>query len=423
MCQRQTVPERPPIGPKALEPAMTPLLPGKGSRRRRLWELDGHAYCPVIGVCLPLPQLRRLVEKTLGKLGLCSDYEVHCTVVTECQRRSPLSEALHKELEHRYALVLRAAQQLKSTEALGAWWQDCRASADWAGALWAALTHSRCDSELEQRILGEVHMLQHQVGMATRADLNRLETLLDENAILARELASAQTRSQQQANHYNSRLEQQQAEGLRLRAALVQAQTRLHQQEEALAQFQASTPGLAARLELSQQNRLQEEELQAQKRLLQQARLEAQQQRERAEVLQARLDNVRHDRAPRQAASAAAPDLDQRSVLCVGGRTASVPIYRQVIEHTGARFLHHDGGTEDNSNLLDATLAAADLVICQSGCISHNAYWRVKDHCKRTGKQCVFIETPSRSALERALSEIDLSGGCTPQVPKLEKKS
>ncbi|MEK9804292.1 MAG: DUF2325 domain-containing protein, partial [Curvibacter sp.] len=54
----------------------------------------------------------------------------------------------------------------------------------------------------------------------------------------------------------------------------------------------------------------------------------------------------------------------------------------------------------------DVTLAAADLVICQSGCISHNAYWRVKDHCKRTGKRCVFLDTPSRSALERALGEI-----------------
>jgi hypothetical protein len=49
------------------------------------------------------------------------------------------------------------------------------------------------------------------------------------------------------------------------------------------------------------------------------------------------------------------------------------------------------------------TLAAADLVICQTGCISHDAYWRVKDHCKRTGKRCVFVENPSRSGLQRAL--------------------
>ena len=377
--------------------------PASGSRRRRLWELDGHAYCPVIGVCLPLTQLRRLAEKTLGKMQQHNDYEVHCIAVTECRHRSPLSEAVQKELENRYALVLRAAQQIKSPEALSRWWDDCRASSDWAGALWAALTHPRCDSVLEHRILGEVHMMQHQVGMACRADLTRLEALHDENAILARELAGAQERCQQQASQHSARLEEQQATGLRLRAELVQAQTRLQQQQEKLEQLQASSPDLPARLTLAQQNRYMQEELQALQRQLQQTRLEAQAQRERAEALQTRLAQATPI-MPEVASEA--PRLEHRAVLCVGGRTASVPIYRQVIEHTGARFLHHDGGTEDNSTQLDATLAAADLVICQSGCISHNAYWRVKDHCKRTGKQCVFIETPSRAALQRALEDI-----------------
>ena len=52
---------------------------------------------------------------------------------------------------------------------------------------------------------------------------------------------------------------------------------------------------------------------------------------------------------------------------------------------------------------LDASLAAADLVICQAGCISHSAYWLVKDHCKRTGKRCVYVDKPSASAFERGL--------------------
>ena len=40
-------------------------------------------------------------------------------------------------------------------------------------------------------------------------------------------------------------------------------------------------------------------------------------------------------------------------------------------------------------------LQAADVVICQVGCISHNAYWRVKDHCKRTGKTCLLVDQPT----------------------------
>lgn len=99
-------------------------------------------------------------------------------------------------------------------------------------------------------------------------------------------------------------------------------------------------------------------------------------------------------------------DLRDKAVLCVGGRTASVPVYRQLIEYTGGKFLHHDGGEENSAAQLEASLAAADLVICQTGCVNHGAYWRVKDHCKRTGKRCVFVDKPSASSLERCLRSL-----------------
>jgi hypothetical protein len=95
--------------------------------------------------------------------------------------------------------------------------------------------------------------------------------------------------------------------------------------------------------------------------------------------------------------------MKEKSILCVGGRTKSIANYRDLVEREGAKFAHHDGGIEENANLLTASLAAADLVICQTGCISHNAYWRVKDFCKRTGKQCVFIENPSVSSFDRMI--------------------
>jgi hypothetical protein len=96
-------------------------------------------------------------------------------------------------------------------------------------------------------------------------------------------------------------------------------------------------------------------------------------------------------------------EIQNRAVLCVEGRTTGIPIYRSVIEQHGGNFVHHDGGHEENANRLSRQLQAAEIVICQVGCISHTAYWRVKDHCKRTGKPCIYVETPSRSALERAL--------------------
>lgn len=50
---------------------------------------------------------------------------------------------------------------------------------------------------------------------------------------------------------------------------------------------------------------------------------------------------------------------------------------------------------------LEASVAAADLVICQTGCLSHGVYWRVQDHCKRTGKTCVMVEQPANFRVVR----------------------
>ena len=90
----------------------------------------------------------------------------------------------------------------------------------------------------------------------------------------------------------------------------------------------------------------------------------------------------------------------------MGGRIRAITEVRSLIEDAGGQFAYHDGGFENNLHQLDSTLAAADLVICQTGCISHNAYWRVKTHCKRTGKRCVFVEAPGRAGLLKHLNEL-----------------
>lgn len=46
----------------------------------------------------------------------------------------------------------------------------------------------------------------------------------------------------------------------------------------------------------------------------------------------------------------------------------------------------------DAANLVGA--AAMDAVICRTGCVSHDDYWREQDQCRRTGEQCVLAEQP-----------------------------
>ncbi|MFJ3056153.1 DUF2325 domain-containing protein [Herbaspirillum sp. NPDC087042] len=88
----------------------------------------------------------------------------------------------------------------------------------------------------------------------------------------------------------------------------------------------------------------------------------------------------------------AAVSLADRCVLCVGGLTGARNHYRAEIETRDGRFLHHDGGREDNLHRLTPMLAAADIVICASGNISHNAYHLVKSTCKKLGKPCVLVK-------------------------------
>jgi len=385
----------------AVEAALAP----RGSRRRRLWELPGAAHCPVIGVCLPIKRLRRLVDKVAGGLVVADDYEVHCGAIADSKHRSRTAEALQRALDEGHAQALRQSARCRTTQDLRHWWQTESSQGDLAGALWATLTHPRCDVPLEEAVLRDVHMLQHQLGAAERADAQQLQSLMHENAVLARELGAAQQRSTRVAQEQARKIDQLQAQVVQLRAALIGRDTLAGQLREELQALAASVPGLQSRAALARVNQQQVERLQALEHALQQERALTEHQRQRALVAEGRLDAL--TTAPLTPVGPESPadpvPLDDRAVLCVGGRPASVPIYRALVEEAGARFLHHDGGEEDNPAQLDATLAAADLVICQTGCVSHDAYWRVKDHCKRTGKQCVFVEQPSRSSFRQAL--------------------
>jgi len=373
------------------------LPPTTGSRRRRLWELGSHAHCPVIGVCLPLERVRLLAKRHLVLQGDEDDYTLHCSLVTAAGRRNLMAEALQKDLEQRFALDVRSAAQAKCRDSLMSWWRGRAAQGEVAGALWATLTHARCDEWLEMRVLGQVHMLQHQVGAAQRVDMARHRELAAEHQALAREYGEVQ---QRMTAWSHARAREQQAweqERMQHRAAVIALQTQLDQAQQQLQQWRQTHPDLPEREALRE--RLAEQLARNQALQREVNRLSARPQPVAVEV------RPLATAAPVAEVPAAPASLEQRVVLCVGGRGGSVPQYRQAVEGCGAQFLHHDGGEEHKPAQLEPQLAAADLVICQTGCISHDAYWRVKDHCKRHHKRCVFVETPSRSAFERALAE------------------
>jgi hypothetical protein len=74
------------------------------------------------------------------------------------------------------------------------------------------------------------------------------------------------------------------------------------------------------------------------------------------------------------------------TLLYVGGRQAQIGHLRAFAEGYGALFLHHDGGIEERSGLLQGLISRADAVLFPVDCISHAAMTLVKRTCRQSGK-------------------------------------
>ncbi|TWI62204.1 uncharacterized protein DUF2325 [Pseudoduganella lurida] len=384
------------------------------SRRRRIWELAHTCHCPLVGVSLPLATLRKLVGKVTGGTILADDYEIHVGAVSECGTRNRLSEALQKELERRYAAVVQRFRAARTTEGVAELWQAAVAGGDVAGAFWAGLTHPRCAQELEEKMCRDLHMIQHQAGACARADIHRFNAVVEENGQLTRELSRVQKRNAAMQLEHTAEQDRHAAALMQLRAQLVGRDSVIDSLRQELEGLRASIPGLPARERLAQrleqmeerEQMLRDQVIDLRRALTQSVAQSMAQNAALADAAAAHEDSTPAAPAPIEHVMRMPVSLTERSILCVGGRNGNVASYRAVIERAGGQFAHHDGGLEDNAGRLEASLAAADMVICQTGCISHSAYWRVKDFCKRTGKRCVFIENPSVSSLQRGLEEL-----------------
>ena len=203
------------------------------------------------------------------------------------------------------------------------------------------------------------------------------EQLLREHRALLTQYGRVQTRCSEVIAAQAQSITRLEGEVIRLRAAVIQRDTALAAARDRQASLEASMPGMPRRLALARkvESLVQRVQDLMRERLRSQWRMEAS--------------------AP-AAGVQAVPDADlrARSVLCVGRDESAATAAQQVIERAGGQFLHHDGEDQGDNAALEASLLAADLVICQTGCVSHNAYWRVQDHCKRTGKPCVLVEQP-----------------------------
>jgi len=378
--------------------------PKSSSRRRRLWEIPTACHCAIIGVCLPMDVLRRLAGRVLISPDTVDDYALHNRAVQVAIERNPFSQIIQDELDARYAAEIKQARKLRDLAALDAVWRHATQHGNVAGMLWAVLSHPLCNFALSESISHQMHMLQHQAGAAMHLDVARYHALTEENAALTRALAKAQQRCEAMVQEKCSMIDQLNAQLMRMRTEFIALDRERQNLQTELDALRTSMPSHHAQLRLSEQ--LEYQQNRCNQLSLENARLNKLLTRQ-----QTATPPPRHTppcAVPKTADTPAAPEiaLQGQRILCVGGRESAVGIYREIVEQAGGHLLHHDGGIKDRLVQLDAILRATDLVICQTGCISHNAYWRVKDHCKRTGKRCAFVEAPSTTGLARGLRNL-----------------
>jgi hypothetical protein len=373
------------------------------SRRLRLWELPISCHCPLLGISMPVAVIRRIAKKVIGEAVEATDYEMHSSAVSYCASRNGVSEAIQKELDQRYISSVSHFKSAKSTLEVKSLWNESVERLDLCGPLWAALTHPHCNAKLNQIIYQKIHMLQHQAGSEMRAMAAMLQALALDKSKLTEEVKTHQDRATKY--QIEKLAERDKAADLlndehMRRIAL---ETKVASLSEQLANRSKSSNTLASHGEAFHAEYWKNKYLTAiaqinikVSRITVEKTIEETNQRKKRAVIP-------------ETQTLSAICLNDKAVLCVGGRSKTVPVYRTIIESAGGKFSHHDGGMEHNVALLEPSMAAADLVICQTGCISHKSYFRVKEFCKRNGKQCVYVENPSASSLCRRLEEESIS--------------
>jgi hypothetical protein len=389
--------------------------PRPGSRRRKLWDIPHKFHCPVIGVCFGVEELRGLMARSMQFPRDTSDFVLHTTAVGACETRTPLAEALYKQLEKRFQLSVRTFAKAKEAETLRMLWRDAvQTGIDLPAALWASWTHPACDALLEQDIYADIHMIQHQLGTGTRAELATLKALQADNAQLRRQLDAARHEVESQRTEKSRETQQLGQRVAELRIELASKDAYAANLAGQLDLLRQSLPDLKERQALARRASDAEARASALTAQAGEQGREIDYLRDRLRALLKHADETIHilladgespAHCPNAAPEDAGANLAGKCVLCVGGRTGSIDGYRQIIEQRGGRFLHHDGGLEESLHRIDGFLAAADLVICQAGCISHNAYWRVKEQCKRTGKPCLYMKNGGASGLSRLIDQ------------------
>ena len=128
---------------------------------KRIWEIDIYFKCPVIGACLSVQELKKILKKT----GICikhlNPYQLHRTVMENMGNENRVSRKVDVYLKHKFRKELSQFGSLDESEFEAAWKRHFE-QGEISALLWIAATRSDLSEQCLEKVFGDIHMLSHE---------------------------------------------------------------------------------------------------------------------------------------------------------------------------------------------------------------------------------------------------------------------
>lgn len=381
--------------------------------RRKITDIDSHFHCSIAGTCLTLDETRRIlvrsgIEITRGT----PDYEIHAVAVNALARGDGISQTIGKTLDAKFSRMLEKFPPDEGDEAVMARWRECYSRGEIPAAYWAVMTHPGISDRLKAVIFGEVHMLSHINGAATRNAIDELNAMRNRCAVLEREKRAYRRR----IGELNKNLEgygavRLERDRMRVEISGLKLAILAHRGDPTENELRDEIRECLDRLGLEKSK---VEKCESRIRTLEEnlLRVETENKSLRDKLRCMTCPNWRHgalsadnlDGKPQEAITTR-NDLSKKRILYIGGKSASLIHCRRLVEEGGGRFSHHDGGIEHNIKNLPSVLRGADAVFCPVDCVSHNACLILKKICRHHGTRFVMLRSSGFTSFAKSVYE------------------
>lgn len=386
-------------------------------RRKCIWEINSHFFCPVIGTCLSFDEQKRMLKKAKVSYKKFNLYEIHQLMVQNIQTENQLSHRINNYLNLKYREGVMSFSYLDEHDFIAVWKKEME-TGDICDLFWVAVTRPDFSEKSLHTVFGDVHMLSLLNAGEMRQELHAANMLRENNRELSEKLKYIKENrrkikkelnvSQKTVLEMEGRLGIVEGEKKRLKIELENLWSNKYidelkaindelqlQLKQVQSEFQESSKNLRF---LQKENK--------------KLKLNSSSQREIINQLKSEVESAHYQVTNIDVCDNTCPmfDLCSRRILIVGGMSKLKEFYRDLIEKMGGIFEYHDGNINSGKNVLHSLVDRADIILCPIDCNSHGACLFVKKFCKRQNKPFHMLPSSSISSISRELLSLAKTG-------------